>query len=188
MQNTVRSAVWTTAAVLALASFGAAWFSGEVSWIEAAAYATIAAAAAGAFELWRWLKGQGRVYRAAFSVGLVTGLLLFWVNGAVGIIGSEDNPANLMYGAVFAVGLIGSLVSRFEPRGMARTLLISAVVQALVPVFALTIWPARASWGNAGVVGVLILSSVFAALFALSALLFRRAANPSQAAKGVGAW
>ena len=32
--------------------------------------------------------------------------LLIWINLAVGIIGSEDNPANLMYGAVLLLGLV----------------------------------------------------------------------------------
>ena len=72
-------------------------------------------------------------------------------NGAVGIIGSENNPANLMYWAVFAVRIIGSLISRLRSRGMRITLFITAFVQLAIPVFAFFIWPAQASWGNAGV-------------------------------------
>jgi len=100
-------------------------------------------------------------------------LLLGWVSGAVGIIGSEDNPVNLMYWAVFAVGLIGSLISRFKPRGMARTLFATALVQVLVPVVALIISP-EVSWGNVGVIGVFVFNSIFALPFAGSAMLFRR--------------
>jgi hypothetical protein len=114
------------------------------------------------------------VYRAAFTIGLVTAFLLFWVNGAVGIIGNEGQPANFMYGAVFAVGLIGSLVARFKPRGMAYTLLAAAFVQMLVPVIALIIWP-QISWGGVGISGVFGLNAFFAMLFVLSALLFQRA-------------
>jgi hypothetical protein len=36
---------------------------------------------------------------------LARGLLLVWVTGAVGIIGSEDNPANSLYIGVLGVGL-----------------------------------------------------------------------------------
>jgi hypothetical protein len=114
-------------------------------------------------------------YRAAFSLGLLGAFLLFWVNGAVGIIGSEDNPANLLYGAVFAVGLVGSLIARFKPRGMAYTLFAAALVQMLVPTFALFVWPAQTSWGEAGVMGVFVLNGFFAFLFVVSGLLFRRA-------------
>ena len=42
-------------------------------------------------------------YRAAVGVALAAALLLVWMNLAVGIIGSEDNPANLMYVGVLAV-------------------------------------------------------------------------------------
>ena len=117
------------------------------------------------------------VYRIAFGVGLVAAFLLAWVNGAVGIIGNENQPANLMYGAVFAVGFIGSLVARFKPRGMAHTLFAAALVQLSVPVIALIIWP-QISWGGAGIVGVFVLNAFFAALFVVSALLFRHAADP----------
>lgn len=42
------------------------------------------------------------------------------MNGAVGIVGSEDNPANLMYGGVLAVGIVGAVIARFRAEGMAR--------------------------------------------------------------------
>ena len=122
------------------------------------------------------------VYRIAFGIGLVTAFLLAWVNGAVGIIGSENQPANLMYGAVFAVGVIGSLVARFRPRGMAHTLFAAALVQLSVPVIALIIWP-QISWGGAGLAGVFVLNAFFAALFVVSALLFRQAAEPGPKSK-----
>jgi len=51
----------------------------------------------------------------------------------------------------------------------------------LVPVVALFIWPANASWGNAGVIGVFVFNSIFAVLFAVSGLLFLRAsATPKE--------
>src|SRR5512139_3937877 len=51
-------------------------------------------------------------YRAAVGVAVAAGLILIWVNGAVGIIGSENNPANLLYAGVLAVGLVGAVVAR----------------------------------------------------------------------------
>ena len=41
-------------------------------------------------------KGGTVAYRAAVGIALATVFLLVWVNGAVGIIGSENNDANLM--------------------------------------------------------------------------------------------
>src|SRR3989344_8453980 len=174
---TKRLIVWTVVIAFILLIPLAMQFTDEVQWNEAIAYSVILLAVGGLYELWLWLQTRTRVYRIAFGVGLAGALFLGWVNGAVGIIGSEDNPANLMYGAVFAVGLIGSLISRFKPRGMAHTLFATALVQLLVPVVALFIWPAKTSWGNAGVIGVFVFNSIFAVLFVVSALLFRRAAS-----------
>ena len=122
-------------------------------------------------------RSEKTVYRAAFGVGLAGAFLLFWVNGAVGIIGNEGQPANLMYGAVFAVGFIGSLMARFKPHGMACTLFAAALIQMLVPVIALLIWPPPVTSWAPGVFGVFVISAFFAMLFIGSALLFRRAAQ-----------
>ncbi len=122
-------------------------------------------------------KSEKTVYRVAFGVGLAGAFLLFWVNGAVGIIGNEGQPANLMYGAVFAVGLIGSLMARFKPHGLARTLSATALAHMSVPVIALIIWPPPATSWAPSVFGVFVLSAFFAVLFVGSALLFRNAAR-----------
>ena len=149
-------------------------FADEVQWNEAVAYSVIFLIVGGAYELWQWLKTRSNIYRLAFGVGLFGVFLLGWVSGAVGIIGSEDNPVNLMYWAVPAVGLIGSLLSRFKSYGMVYTLFVVALVQFLVPVVALIISP-EVSWGNVGVIGVFIVNSIFAVIFAVSGLLFLKA-------------
>jgi hypothetical protein len=89
------------------------------------------------------------------------------MNLAVGIIGNEDNPANLMYGGVLAVGIIGAVIARFQPHGMARALVATALAQALVAVIALI----------AGLGYTLILTGFFVALWLTSARLFRKAAQ-----------
>lgn len=113
-------------------------------------------------------------YRTAVGLALLAALLLFWVNGAVGIIGSENNDANLMYAGVLAIGLIGAFIARFEPQGMARAMLATAVAQALVAVIALV-----AGWGTSGAIwprDVIGATVIFVMLWLGSAWLFRRAA------------
>ena len=123
------------------------------------------------------LKSKKTTYRMAFIIGLLGAFLLFWVNGAVGLIGSENQDANLLYGAVFIVGLFGSLISRFKANGMSITLLVVAIVQMMVPITALFIWPpSEISWAPS-VIGVFLLSGFFAFLFYVSSLLFKNAAN-----------
>ena len=105
----------------------------------------------------------------AFGIGfaLAAGLLSAWINLAVGIIGSEDNPANLIYAAVLAIALIGALLSGFRPRGMARAMVVTAIAQALTLFGALV-----AGFGFTGPITVF-----FVALWLLSAQLFARAAE-----------
>ncbi len=116
-------------------------------------------------------------YRAAVGVAVATALLLAWVNLAVGIIGSEDNPVNALYFVVIFVGIIGAGIARFRSRGMAWALFATAFAQALVPVIALISDKSQvhALQDPPGFVGVLVLNAFFAMLFVVSGLLFRHA-------------
>lgn len=121
---------------------------------------------------YRLLAGRSRntAYRAGVGVALLAALILVWMNLAVGLIGSEDNPANLMYGGVLAVGVTGALIARFQPRGMARALFATALAQALAGAIALIA-------GLGAPLQVSTLTGFFVGLFAASAWLFRRAAS-----------
>ena len=119
-------------------------------------------------------KAGNVAYRAAVGVALGAALLLVWMNLAVGLIGSEDNPANLLYGGVLAIGLIGAIVARFQPDGMARALFVTALAQALVPVVGLILWRSQVT-SKEPLLRVLALNGLFVILFIGSALLFRRA-------------
>lgn len=124
-------------------------------------------------------KGGTVAYRVGVGLALAAALLLVWMNLAVGLIGNENNPANLMYFGVLAVGIIGAIIARFQPHGMARALFTMALAQALVPVVALIIWRPDFS---PGVVQVFGLNAFFVMLFVGSALLFRRAARKHEIA------
>ena len=60
------------------------------------------AAACGTCELAARMTGNS-AYRAAVGVAVAAAFILVWMNLAVGIIGTEDNPAKLMYGGVLPV-------------------------------------------------------------------------------------
>jgi hypothetical protein len=122
-------------------------------------------------------RGGSLAYRAGAGLGLFAALALVWINLAVGLIGSEDNPANLMYFGVIGIGMTGAGIARFQPHGMARALFVTALAQALVPVIAMAIWRPPFS---PGVVAVFALNAVFVLLFFGSALLFRHAGSSGQ--------
>ncbi|HEX2197981.1 MAG TPA: hypothetical protein VHG88_05070 [Burkholderiales bacterium] len=92
----------------------------------------------------------------------------------MGIIGADGDPANLMYLAVLAIGIVGAIVARFQPMGMARALLAMALAQGCVAAIAV-IAGLGLPWS--GPAEILLLNGFFVAMFAGSAWLFRRAAR-----------
>lgn len=124
-------------------------------------------------------KAQAVAYRAAAGVALAASFLLIWINLAVGIIGSEDNPANMMYFAVILIAVAGAAIARLRAPGMARAMFVTASALALVPLIALVTGGFRlgAAEPPPGAPGVLLLNACFVMLFVVSALLFRRSAQ-----------
>ena len=112
--------------------------------------------------------------RIAVGSALATALVLLWVIGAVGLIGVEGDPYDRVYGGVIGVGIIGAVIARFRPRGMARAMVAAALAQALVAVIALIIGKQYSPVSS--VVEILGLNGFFVVLWLVSARLFIRAA------------
>jgi hypothetical protein len=169
-------AAWATAAALMLLPLLAMQVTDEVVW-DLADFAFFGALLVGAgvtYELMARKTGS-TAYRAAVGVALAAAFILVWMNTAVGVIGTERDDANLMYGGVLGVGIIGAIIARFQPSGMARALFATALAQALVAVIALI-----AGLGSTGPMwprDILILTGFFAALWLISAWLFWQAAG-----------
>ena len=126
------------------------------------------------------MKTDSTAYKSAIVLALATAFILVWLIGAVGVIGVEGDPFDLMYFGVLAVGIIGAITTRLQPHGMARALLATALAQALVTVIALIIGKHQSSVSS--VPEILILNGFFIALFLGSARLFRNAARDETAA------
>lgn len=109
-------------------------------------------------------------YKAAVALALVAGFVLGW--STMVHMSETENPLNLVYFGVLAVGAAGAALARLEPRGMARALfamsatLVAAwfITQVLYPDT-----PAGPVW-NVGV-----MHGGFVLLFAAAGLLFRHA-------------
>ena len=119
-------------------------------------------------------------YRFATILALATAFILVWLIGAVGVIGVEGDPFDLMYFGVLAVWLIGVIAARLQPHGMARALFATAFAQALVAFVALIVGKHQSSVSS--VPEILILNGFFIALFLGSARLFGNAARQETSA------
>jgi hypothetical protein len=157
-------------------------FTDEVVWdlADFAIFGAMLATACGTYELATRVT-RNKAYRAAVGIALAAAFILVWLNLAVGIIGNEDNPANLMYGGVLALGLIGAAIVRFRARGMVLTLAAMAIAQTFVAAVALITglgYPASPP------LELLLLNGFFAALWLTSAWLMRKAAREQASADG----
>ena len=170
-----RLAVWGTAALILLLPLVAMQFTEKVTWdlADFVVFGAMLAGACGTYELAARMTGN-YAYRAAVGVAVATAFILVWMNLAVGIIGSEDNAANLMFGGVLAVGIIGAIIARFQSHGMARALVATAVAQTSVAVIA-----AIAGLGEpwSGPLELSLLNGFFVALWLTSSWLFQKAAR-----------
>jgi len=119
-----------------------------------------------------------RLYRTALALAIAAAVLLLWISAGVGIIGADGDPANRMYLGVLGVGLMGALIARLRPNGMALALLAMALVQALIGGYAIG---AGLGAPYSPPLELLLLNGFFVAIFTGSAWLFRRAAGPPSA-------
>jgi hypothetical protein len=106
-------------------------------------------------------------YKAGVGVALVAGFALGWSNMVH--VADSENPANLVYYSVLAVGGVGAWLARLEARGLALTLFAMAATLALIAVMLPSGAPPYLARNMA--VG----HGVFAALFIASGLMFRHA-------------
>lgn len=109
-------------------------------------------------------------YKAAVGLSLVAGFVLGWATMVH--MSETENPVNLVYFGVLAVGAIGAALARLEARGMARALFAMAAALAVAWVITQVLMvdtPAGPVW-NVGV-----MHGGFVLLFAGAGLLFRHA-------------
>lgn len=162
----LRPFVWGVLAALLSLPLIAMQFTAEVDWspFDFLFMGVMLSLVGGGYELAVRLS-DSLAFRAAMGLAVVASFLLVWINLAVGIIGSEDNPANQMFVAVLAVLFVGSLVAGFKALRMAYVLAAVAATQVAVAVIALV----------AGFGMIFPITAMFCAFWLLSAWLFRKA-------------
>lgn len=173
------------AALLALPAV-AMRFTAEVQWTASdfLFMGLLLAIAGGVVEFAAWLS-KDAFYRAGAVIGVLAGFLLIWVNLAVGILGGEGNPYNLLFALVLAAAMLGALITGFRAPGMAHAMTAAAAVQLLIGLAALTL--PLGSPGPAGTYEAVLGIALFTPLWLLAAALFHIAGRrqvPGEALAG----
>lgn len=171
--NPWRVAGWSLAALLLLLPLVAMQFTREVNWtvFDFALAAVMIGAVGIAFEV-TVRATRNNAYRGALAIALAAAFLLIWINGAVGIIGDEDNPLNLLYIGVIAVAFGGMAWTRFRARGASRAMTMAAIANAAVGLVAVV----AGRNDPPGIVGLIVVNGFFVLLFLGAARLFGIAA------------
>ena len=160
-----RIAGWGFAIFLLLVPFVAMQMTRDVNWTAADfLFAAVLFGSVGLAIEYLVRKSNSVAYRWGAALAVIAAVLTVWVNAAVGMIGAEDNPHNLLFGAVLFVALAGSILARFEARGMCRVMVATAIAQVAVAAAGL-------STDQRGA----MLSMGFAIPWLLAAALFRSA-------------
>ena len=168
-----RILIWGGLAALLSVPLIAMQFTDEVDWgpFDFLAMGVLFAVVGGCFEL-ALRMSRNWTYRIAFAVAVVTGFLTVGVNLAVGMIGDEGDPANLVFLGVLLVAVVGSIVARFRPNGMAVAMVAAGVAQAWAAFYAVSLGEPRDAMFIGG----------FCLLWLISAGLFRLASTALRAA------
>jgi hypothetical protein len=118
----------------------------------------------------RWAYGVG------IAIAVLTALGQMWMNLAVGIIGSEDNPTNLIFFLIPLAVLTGLPLLR-RPGRLAWLLAAAAVGQVIGAVYGTLapLGPPEPEMAPLG--GIIILTAYFAGLWLNAAALFRAASD-----------
>jgi hypothetical protein len=176
--NPKLTAAWTTAtALLLLTPLVAMQFTDEVDWtVSDFVFAGGLLLSAGVtYELAARIGNLA--YQAGVVVALGAGILIMWVTGAVGIIGSEENPGNLLYLGVVALAIAATVVAQGRAGRMVWAMAATAVATVLTPVIAYVGVAEPAS--DVLAPEVFIATGFFAAMWLVSAWLFHRSVRGS---------
>lgn len=164
LPGVLRIVLWGSALLALLSPLVAMQFTGEVNWSgsDFAAAALLFGMAGGAVEL-GFRSSRNPAYRAGACLAVIAALLLVAANLAVGIAGSESDPANGWFMVVPLVGIVGVVRARLGARGMMMTMLAMAAMQVLAAVMA--------GW----TIDVIAATVGFGTCWLVAAGLFRRA-------------
>ena len=170
--NVLRILGWVAVAALLMLPLVAMQFTPEVTWTASDfIVAGIILGSAGLGTEFLVRRSGSHAYRIGAVLVMLAIFLTIWSNLAVGMIGDEDNPYNLAFFGVILAALIGMILVRFRPAGMAGVMAAAGIAQAGLSAFGMS------TDMRGGTV-----SLVFAGLWLFAAALFWNASRETRSA------
>ena len=117
---------------------------------------------------------KSNIFKFAVGFSLFSGFFLVWVNLAVGIIGSEDNPINMAYFIVILIGLVGANLVKLKADGMKKVMGVMAA--SIIVITFVALLTGAQNLPHSSVTHILAVNAVLAFFFIQSAFLFHYAA------------
>jgi hypothetical protein len=129
----LRIAGWSLAAGLLALPAVAMQFTEEVDWSAGDfLFAAIVFAIVGGLLELAARASASLAYRVGAAMAVATGFLTIWITLAVGIVGAEDNPQNILYFGIVGMGTCVTVAALGDPRALARGMWATAAFQGLV--------------------------------------------------------
>ncbi len=170
-RNIWRIIGWGGAVALILTPLIAMQFTSEVNWDETDfIFATVIFGIVGGLIELAVRTSSNWYFRFGAIFAVLAGFMVVWSNLAVGMIGNEDDPVNLWFGAVLLIAICGAILSRFRRGAMAYAMFAAGLAQAVIGTVA-------------GILGTDLRGGIFtlvlSGLWMIAAELFRRAEQVS---------
>lgn len=171
LDTILRLLMWAGVLAVWLLPLIAKQFTDEVQWttFDHVVWAFMLAIPAGIVDLVSRMTPNW-FYRGGVIIALGTSFVITWANLAVGIVGNEENPTNLIFFGVVAIAMLGSPLVGFKAARLRWVFYLTAAAQALTALVALQAEPF-----------VLVFCAVTTALWLTAATLFGRAAKDEAA-------
>lgn len=135
--NPWRIISWSAAIALILTPLVAMQFTHEVHWDETDfIVATIIFGFVGGLIELAVRLSSNWFFRIGAMFAVLAGFMVVWANLAVGLIGNEDNPVNMWFGAVLFIAIAGSIASRFRGSILPLAMFVAGTMQVAIGTFA----------------------------------------------------
>lgn len=159
-----RGIMWGTIAVLLLVPALAMRVTPEVNWTASDfVFAAVLLGSVGLVVEFTTRMTKDWSYRGAVFIAILITFFTIWANGAVGIIGNENNPLNLYFHYLLLGGGLAAALARFKAKPMSWISTAIGIGQFVIAGIA----AANGYW-------IWIFAAVSAALWSAAAVLFDR--------------